>query len=368
MSKQIFSTLHGSNQTLEISNTKIFGSSNNIKGEHNIIHGSSNIITGNHNDIKGSSNIIKGEYNTIQGSSNCTYGYHNYCKGSNNINHTGIPDEDLTMTSEIHADKNWQDQPFTTTTITTDSNGDTKTTTSTFSIPRGGIQNVSNVVIESNNRGNNNFDDNPNLETQVRAKKTIQKKQHSKPQTRSNTSNTQNAINDMTRSIVNNFFNGTITTIPSQASYNPSSVTRNVFLPTATITVANGGGQTNIQRSIVGNYNDVYQQAQRIVHFDTSTPRQQHPPPSVLSTSEPAATSIRQQLSGIKDQKANASEKTSIGQESNVCTICMENEIKVVLIPCGHARFCASCVSQLLDKKICPLCKVEFISAQVLYL
>jgi len=42
------------------------------------------------------------------------------------------------------------------------------------------------------------------------------------------------------------------------------------------------------------------------------------------------------------------------------CAICMVNVARVALIPCGHLRFCISCV-QGLAKPECPVCcqKVE---------
>ena len=41
-------------------------------------------------------------------------------------------------------------------------------------------------------------------------------------------------------------------------------------------------------------------------------------------------------------------------QVDSVCAICMDAAPCAVLVPCGHAQFCASCASKLLS---CPLCK-----------
>ena len=47
------------------------------------------------------------------------------------------------------------------------------------------------------------------------------------------------------------------------------------------------------------------------------------------------------------------------------CSICLENNCSIVLIPCGHACVCHSCCSPLTN---CPICRREVSSRQTLYL
>jgi hypothetical protein len=46
---------------------------------------------------------------------------------------------------------------------------------------------------------------------------------------------------------------------------------------------------------------------------------------------------------------------------NNECCICFNNILhKIALVPCGHMKFCDSCID-LLDPKVCPLCKQNFV-------
>lgn len=47
------------------------------------------------------------------------------------------------------------------------------------------------------------------------------------------------------------------------------------------------------------------------------------------------------------------------------CSICLENNCSIVLIPCGHACVCHGCCSSLRN---CPICRREVSSHQTLYL
>jgi len=42
--------------------------------------------------------------------------------------------------------------------------------------------------------------------------------------------------------------------------------------------------------------------------------------------------------------------------EKDICKICCENKIEVVLVPCGHFALCSQCSSKV---KKCPLCRVR---------
>ena len=41
-------------------------------------------------------------------------------------------------------------------------------------------------------------------------------------------------------------------------------------------------------------------------------------------------------------------------KEARTCKICMDNEVEVVLLPCGHSVSCVNCADKL---KICPVCR-----------
>ena len=47
-------------------------------------------------------------------------------------------------------------------------------------------------------------------------------------------------------------------------------------------------------------------------------------------------------------------------EEHKTCTVCMENEIRVSLQPCGHTVLCFKCSTELKrDKAPCPICRAE---------
>ena len=43
-------------------------------------------------------------------------------------------------------------------------------------------------------------------------------------------------------------------------------------------------------------------------------------------------------------------------KEARICKICMDNEIGVVFLPCGHLICCVQCAPSLKD---CPLCRTN---------
>ena len=56
---------------------------------------------------------------------------------------------------------------------------------------------------------------------------------------------------------------------------------------------------------------------------------------------------------------------TTIDKEDDkLCAICMDSEITHVLVPCGHAKFCSSCVQDIKD---CPVCRKEVTLCMKLY-
>ena len=46
-------------------------------------------------------------------------------------------------------------------------------------------------------------------------------------------------------------------------------------------------------------------------------------------------------------------------EESKLCAICWNQESKVMLIPCGHLKFCQECVPR--EGGVCSLCKATIL-------
>jgi len=44
------------------------------------------------------------------------------------------------------------------------------------------------------------------------------------------------------------------------------------------------------------------------------------------------------------------------------CCICWENEPEIILDPCHHAVFCASCIEELSPTE-CPVCRVRIVKS-----
>lgn len=61
--------------------------------------------------------------------------------------------------------------------------------------------------------------------------------------------------------------------------------------------------------------------------------------------------------------KSISKDKSQIqmSKDENLCAICMEQEITMSTIPCGHANFCGQCVDALIEKKTtdCPICRCK---------
>lgn len=41
-------------------------------------------------------------------------------------------------------------------------------------------------------------------------------------------------------------------------------------------------------------------------------------------------------------------------QEERMCKVCMDREVSVVFVPCGHLVTCGECASNL---RLCPICR-----------
>jgi hypothetical protein len=60
----------------------------------------------------------------------------------------------------------------------------------------------------------------------------------------------------------------------------------------------------------------------------------------------------------LKESEEKLTEVERETQEKNVCKLCMEDDISVVFLPCGHLCCCSSCAN-LPAVKNCPICSVE---------
>jgi len=45
------------------------------------------------------------------------------------------------------------------------------------------------------------------------------------------------------------------------------------------------------------------------------------------------------------------------------CCICMENVVRVSILPCKHREFCLRCIEYMYEQR-CPLCRTEFVSVE----
>ena len=49
-------------------------------------------------------------------------------------------------------------------------------------------------------------------------------------------------------------------------------------------------------------------------------------------------------------------------QQNDVCKVCLDapGDTRLALVPCGHQRFCRSCVDQVEQQRlICPVCRTD---------
>ena len=60
----------------------------------------------------------------------------------------------------------------------------------------------------------------------------------------------------------------------------------------------------------------------------------------------------------LKESESKLTEFERETQEKNVCKLCMEDDISVVFLPCGHLCCCSRCAN-LPAVKNCPICRVE---------
>jgi hypothetical protein len=64
----------GNHQTINASNTTVFGN-------HNTVTGNNNTVTGNNNSVTGNHNTVRGDHNSVTGKGNHWVGKHNHING-----------------------------------------------------------------------------------------------------------------------------------------------------------------------------------------------------------------------------------------------------------------------------------------------
>ena len=76
----------------------------------------------------------------------------------------------------------------------------------------------------------------------------------------------------------------------------------------------------------------------------------------------------QQKIKEIKQQKINEIEQQKINEINTTCCVCL-NEIskRIVLIPCGHADICSTCVEKLHNSE-CPTCRAKIANHIHIYL
>eukprot|EP00455_Lapot_gusevi_P057741 TRINITY_DN9919_c0_g1_i3.p1 TRINITY_DN9919_c0_g1~~TRINITY_DN9919_c0_g1_i3.p1 ORF type:complete len:152 (-),score=24.79 TRINITY_DN9919_c0_g1_i3:15-470(-) len=79
------------------------------------------------------------------------------------------------------------------------------------------------------------------------------------------------------------------------------------------------------------------------------------PPPLVRQNTE---ESLRKLLHEKEDEIQQLKEKLEFMEDSKRCKMCMDNEINMVMIPCGHRALCSDCASELQQnqKRDCIIC------------
>lgn len=65
----------------------------------------------------------------------------------------------------------------------------------------------------------------------------------------------------------------------------------------------------------------------------------------------------REKLYKIESQRLKSS-LNNIRKDTNVCTICFDNQIDKLCYPCGHLCVCSNCTKRINDSK-CPICRKE---------
>ena len=84
---------------------------------------------------------------------------------------------------------------------------------------------------------------------------------------------------------------------------------------------------------------------------------------SNLQIKKPPTDDLTQKINDIKD-----SDDSPTDVEEKRCSVCLDNEKKVVYIPCGHLTCCLACTKAIMKKdKNCPICKQKITNFQRIY-
>lgn len=59
-------------------------------------------------------------------------------------------------------------------------------------------------------------------------------------------------------------------------------------------------------------------------------------------------------------------QQSNLSYHRSNCIVCLENEVKIALIPCGHFCFCISCVHRVPENS-CPICREAVVFRQIIY-
>ena len=66
-----------------------------------------------------------------------------------------------------------------------------------------------------------------------------------------------------------------------------------------------------------------------------------------------------------KREKEKAIKEAQILKDQLMCKLCMDNTVKVTLVPCGHLATCSSCAKPLLE---CPICRAAITAKQTTFM
>ena len=72
------------------------------------------------------------------------------------------------------------------------------------------------------------------------------------------------------------------------------------------------------------------------------------------SEADAKSTASSQQSAGNFDVDSIRENENQQIKEAPICKICMDNEVDLVLLPCGHLISCVNCAHKLKD---CPVCR-----------
>jgi len=77
-----------------------------------------------------------------------------------------------------------------------------------------------------------------------------------------------------------------------------------------------------------------------------------------IQSLSPQPYSIKEVPVPVEEPKKKKKEEKEELTPTNECSICMENKINALLLPCSHAMFCFNCANGIAESsKICPICR-----------